>query len=71
MVDALIGALIAAMATAALALAVEFSERAIRESGIQPLNRSEQEMLKSARLTNADIQAINQDLKTLPMTLRK
>lgn len=70
MIDAIVGALVITMATTALALAVEFSEQTVAESGFQPLAQHEREWLQSPGFVEADLEAVNRDLQSHALSLR-
>jgi hypothetical protein len=70
MIDAIVGALVITVATAALALAVEFSEQAFAESGFQPLSQYEREVLLSPGFSEVDIDVVNSDLQAHALSLR-
>jgi len=70
MIDAIVGALVITVATAALALAVEFSEKTFEESGFQPLAQHERERLQASGFVEADLEALNRDLQSQSLSLR-
>tara|TARA_B100000073_G_scaffold346671_1_gene358704 strand:+ start:3217 stop:3429 length:213 start_codon:yes stop_codon:yes gene_type:complete len=67
MLDAAVGALIVVVATSALVLAIEVSEKAFNSAGQQPLSPAELEMLQSAgRSDSASLSQLKSDLEALP-----
>ena len=67
MLDAAVGALIVVVATSALVLAIEVSEKAFNSAGLQPLSPAELEMLQSAgRSDSASLSQLKSDLEALP-----
>ena len=58
MLDALVGAVIVAMATSALVLAVEVAERSMNNAGRQPLSSDERQLLQRAK--RGDEQALRE-----------
>jgi len=54
MVDALVGAVIAVIATSALALVIEVGEQAIQREG-EPLSSYEQDVVKASMVAKTDL----------------
>lgn len=66
MLSAMVGVIVMAVATAATVLAVQLNEQSFANSGRQPLNDMERELLKDARYGDSDIRRLEEELLMLP-----
>ena len=67
MLDAVVGAVIMVVATAALVLAIEAAEQSLQSAGRQPLNSAEVELLQRAGLSDSgSLNKLKADLDSLP-----
>tara|TARA_B100000214_G_C23766034_1_gene534467 strand:+ start:336 stop:548 length:213 start_codon:yes stop_codon:yes gene_type:complete len=70
MASAILGGIIAALATTGLVIAVESVERAFRNAGRYPLTNNEIKILQSAGLNSeTNIIILNTELKVMPQKL--
>ena len=67
MFDAILGLIIAVLATSGLVLGVNFVEQSFRSSGRYKLTSNELQILQSAGLsTKSNINNLNEDLQSMP-----
>jgi hypothetical protein len=66
MLSAMVGVIVMAVATAAMLLAVQLNEQSFANSGRQPLNDMERDLLKDARYGDSDIRRLEEELLVLP-----
>ena len=62
----MVGVIVMAVATAAMLLAVQLNEQSFANSGRQPLNDMERDLLKDARYGDSDIRRLEEELLVLP-----
>lgn len=62
----MVGVIVMAVATAAMLLAVQLNEQSFANSGRQPLNDMERDLLRDARYGDSDIRRLEEELLVLP-----
>ena len=65
MISSLIGSVIMSAVTVAMLIAINFTDKALINAGKYPLTSEEKQILKTAGFKDADIDNLNQDIKSL------
>ena len=65
MISSLVGAVIMSAATVAMLVALNISNKALKEVGKHPITEQEKEILINAGFTSGDIDLVNQDIEIL------
>ena len=65
MISALIGSVIMSAVTVAMLIAINYTDKALTEAGRYPLTSQERQILINAGFDLADIENINQEIKSL------
>ena len=65
MISSLIGSVIMSAVTVAMLIAINISDKALKEVGRYPLTNQERQILIDAGFNSVDIENINQEIKSL------
>tara|TARA_Y100000991_G_scaffold213294_1_gene198774 strand:- start:247 stop:456 length:210 start_codon:yes stop_codon:yes gene_type:complete len=65
MISSVLGAVIMSAATVAMLLALNFTNKALKDVGKEPLREKERNILINAGFTLSEIDVINQEIETL------
>ena len=65
MISSLIGSVIMSAVTVAMLIAINISDKALKEVGRYPLTSQERQILIDAGFNSLDIENINQEIKSL------
>ena len=65
MISSLLGSVIMSAVTVAMLIAIKFTDKTLTQVGRYPLTKQEMQILKNAGFNLADIENINQDIKSL------
>ena len=65
MISSLLGSVIMSAVTVAMLIAIKFTDKTLTQVGKYPLTKQEMQILKNAGFNLADIENINQDIKSL------
>ena len=65
MISSLLGSVIMSAVTVAMLIAIKYTDKTLTQVGRYPLTKQEMQILKNAGFNLADIENINQDIKSL------